>query len=230
MKVKRSVSLKKRLAMLSAVIIIPLLIMVISVLVLLRNFTDSYRQIVTNITDANEYNINFEKEVNYSVYRIVIGSISMDDLKDGDIMEGKDARYATIVRNPYNLIHSAREDFQDMRRNVTADDSTFQIKGILSCLDTLENVLEKIEENLDKPSNYSNNMPMWENDVHGVTSLIQNYIQKYIYYETLSLESLKNTIERRTASAITGSVVLLGVILGLVMFFGKDHKERYGSD
>lgn len=221
MKVKKSISLKKRLAMLSAVIIIPLLIMVISVLVLLRNFTDSYRQIVTNITEANEYNINFEKEVNYSVYRIVIGSISMDDLKDGDVVEGNDARYATIVRNPYNLIHSAREDFQDMRKNVTADDSTFQIKGILSCLDTLENVLLKIEENLDKPSNYSNNMPMWENDVHGVTSLIQNYIQKYIYYETLSLESLKNTIERQTASAITFSVALLGVILGLVMIFSR---------
>lgn len=218
---KKNISLKKRLAMLSATIIIPLLLMVISVLVLLRNFTDSYRQIVTNITEANEYNINFEKEVNYSVYRIVIGSISLEDLKEGDVVEGKDIRYATIVRNPYHMISTAREDFQDMMKNVTAADSTFQIKGILSCLNTLETVLQKIEENLDKPSNYSNNMPMWENDVHGVTSLIQNYIQKYIYYETLSLESLKNTIERQTASAITGSVFLLAVILGLVIFFSR---------
>lgn len=216
---KKSVSLKKRLIMLSAVIIIPLLLMVISVLVLLRNFTHSYSQIVTNITEANEYNINFEKEVNYSVYRVVIGSISLEDLKEGDIVEGKDPRYATIVRNPYDMISTARDDFCKMRENVTANDSTFQIKGILSCLDTLETVLKKIEENLGKPSNYSSNMPMWENDVHGVTSLIQNYIQKYIYYETLSLESLKNTIEQQTVRAISVSMGMLVVLVGLVVLF-----------
>lgn len=218
---KKSVSLKKRLIMLSAVIIIPLLLMVISVLVLLRNFTHSYSQIVTNITEANEYNINFEKEVNYSVYRVVIGSISLEDLKEGDIVEGKDPRYATIVRNPYDMISTARDDFCKMRENVTANDSTFQIKGILSCLDTLETVLKKIEENLGKPSNYSSNMPMWENDVHGVTSLIQNYIQKYIYYETLSLESLKNTIEQQTVRAISVSMGMLVVLVGLVVLFSR---------
>ena len=105
-----------------------------------------------------------------------------------------------------------------MSQNVTADDSTFQIKGILSCLNTLENVLQKIEDNLTKPSNYSNNMPMWENDIHGVTSLIQNYIQKYIYYETLSLERLKNTIEKETSEAITRSILILAGIMVVVFW------------
>ena len=111
--------------------------MIFNVLVTIRDFTESYGQIVTNITDANEYNINFEKDMNYTVYRVVIGSISLDDLKKGDIIEGKDIRYATVVKNPYKMIEKAREDFQEMSQNVTADDSTFQIKGILSCLNTL---------------------------------------------------------------------------------------------
>lgn len=213
---KKSISLKKRLFILSATIIIPLLVMVISVLVMLKDFTESYGQIVSNITDANEYNINFEKDMNYTVYRVVIGSVSLDDLKKGDVIEGKDIRYATVVKSPYKMIEDARTDFQQMKKSVTVDDSTLQIKGILSCLDTLETVLVKIEENLNKPSNYSNNMPMWENDVHGVTSLIQNYIQKYIYYETLSLERLKNTVEKDTARAITFCILLLTAILAVV--------------
>ena len=213
---KKSISLKKRLFILSATIIIPLLVMVISVLVMFKDFTESYGQIVSNFTDANEYNINFEKDMNYTVYRVVIGSVSLDDLKKGDVIEGKDIRYATVVKSPYKMIEDARADFQQMKKSVTVDDSTLQIKGILSCLDTLETVLVKIEENLNKPSNYSNNMPMWENDVHGVTSLIQNYIQKYIYYETLSLERLKNTVEKDTARAITFCILLLTAILAVV--------------
>ena len=215
---RHSISLKKRLFLLSFAAIVPLLVMIFNVLVTLRDFTESYGQIVTNITDANEYNINFEKDMNYTVYRVVIGSISLDDLKKGDIIEGKDIRYATVVKNPYKMIEKAREDFQEMSQNVTADDSTFQIKGILSCLNTLENVLQKIEDNLTKPSNYSNNMPMWENDIHGVTSLIQNYIQKYIYYETLSLERLKNTIEKETSEAITRSILILAGIMVVVFW------------
>ena len=214
---KKNISLKKILFILSATIMVPLLVMIVSVLFMLKDFTESYGQIVTNITDANEYNINFEKDMNYTVYRVVIGSVSLDALKKGDVIEGKDVRYATIVKNPYKMIEDARADFQEMKKTVTAADSTFQIKGILSCLDTLETVLVKIEENLSKPSNYSNNMPMWENDVHGVTSLIQNYIQKYIYYETLSLELLKNTVEKETARAITLCIFLLIAILAVVI-------------
>ena len=215
---RRSISLKKRMLILCFTIMVPLLVMIVSILVLLRNFTESYRQIVTNITDANEYNINFEKDMNYTVYRVVIGSISLDELKEGDVIEGSDIRYATVVKNPYKMIEDARADFQEMQKNVTANDSTFQIKGILSCLDTLENVLKKIEKNLKGPSNYSNNMPMWENDVHGVTSLIQNYIQKYIYYETMSLEQLKNVIEEETAQAISLSILLLAGIIAVAFW------------
>lgn len=218
---KHSISLKKRLFILAFSIIVPLLVMVISVLVILRSFTESYGQIVNNITEVNEYNVNFEKDMNYAVYRVVIGSISLDDLKEGDILEGKDVRYATLVKNPYGMIEDAREHFQNMRQTVTAYDSTFQIKGILSCLDTLENVLKKIEANLGETSKYTDNESMWENDIHGVTSLIQNYIQNYIYYETLSLERLRNTIEKETAQAISLSAVLLVGIVGVVFWISR---------
>ena len=218
---KHSISLKKRLFILSFSIIVPLLIMVISVLVLLRSFSVSYGQIVTNITEMNEYNMNFQKDMNYAVYRVVIGSISLDDLKEGDILDGNDARYATLVRNPYGMIEDAREHFENMRETVTSSDSTFQIKGILYCLDTLEKVLVKIENNLGTPSRYSTNKAMWENDIHGVTSLIQEYIQKYIYYETLSLERLKNTIEDEMKHTISTMIMILFGILGLVFLISR---------
>lgn len=220
-KAKKNISLKKRLVMLSTLIIIPLMIMVISVLAILQNFTESYSQIVTNIMEANDYNLTFQEEMNYTVYRVVIGSASLEELKKGDIVEGKDPRYATIVKNPYKMISSARKHFEIMSEHASGIDSVLQIRGIFSCLNTLENVLGKIEDNLGKASSYSTNIAMWENDIHGVTSLIQNYIQKYIYNETLSLDELRKTIERRTSEAIMVSFALLFGILFCVIFFSR---------
>ncbi|MDO4273987.1 MAG: sensor histidine kinase [Eubacteriales bacterium] len=221
MKPKKSISLKKRLFMLSATIIIPLMLMVISVLAVLQNFTESYSQIVTNIMEANDYNLTFEKEMNYTVYRVVIGSASLEELKNGDIVEGKDPKYATVVKNPYKMISNARRDFQTMSKNASGIDSVLQIRGITSCLNTLENVLGKIENNLGKSSSYTNNISMWENDIHGVNSLIQNYIQKYIYYETLSLDELRKAIERQTANAIMISIALLCGIMFCVILLSR---------
>lgn len=221
MKPRKSISLKKRLFTLSSIILVPLMILVISVLMILQNFTASYSQIVTNIRDANEYNINFEKDMNYTVYRVVIGSASLENLKQGDVIEGKDPKYATVVKNPFKMITDARRDFKIMSDNATDLDSVLQIRGIMSCLDTLETVLGKIEDNLGRSSSYSNNLPMWENDVHGVNSLIQSYIQNYIYYETLSLDVLRQAIEKQTSQVIFGCFILLIFTLTCVLFFSR---------
>ena len=218
---KKSISLKRRLLNLSIGLIVPLMLMVLLLMGVVKNFTASYGQIVTNISRANIYNNTFEKDMNYVVYRVVIGSASLEELKQGDILEGKDPRYATVIKNPYAMIKEARRDFQKIEREVQGGNGIFQIRGVLSCLDTLETVLGKIEENMKGTENYSKNMAMWENDIHGVASLIQSYIQQYIYYETLRLEELKQKIDHRTHIVMMGSMILLAGIVGFALIFSR---------
>lgn len=219
---RKNISLRKRLVNLSLSLIIPLMLMVITLMAVIQNFRASYSQCVSNIAKANTYSVSFEKDMNYVVYRVVIGSASLDELKKGDILEGKDIRYATVIKNPYGMIEQARKDFAELEKVTTNSNGVFQIRGILSCLNTLENVLGKIENNMTESQYYSKNMAMWENDVHGVTSLIQNYVQKYISYEALILEELKGKIDKQTKHVIIGSICLLIGIIICVLFLIKN--------
>ena len=48
----------------------------------------------------------------YSMYRVMIGLIDAGQFENGDIIEGM-SRYATVVKNPINMINSARFAFDN---------------------------------------------------------------------------------------------------------------------
>ncbi len=54
-------SLKTRLMSLIPVIVLPLTCMVLDILIIIQNYTNSYDSIMKNLKIANEYNINFKE-------------------------------------------------------------------------------------------------------------------------------------------------------------------------
>ena len=105
-----------------------------------ENYSRSYNEIMANLKVANEYNIKFKSDMEYSMYRVMIGLIDVDKFENGDILEGK-SKYATVVKNPLNMIASARHAFGKSIERVPGSDGDIKIKGILSCLDSLEKAL-----------------------------------------------------------------------------------------
>ena len=208
----RKLTLKLRLTLLLFVIAIPLTGMVLGILGMIRNYSNSYKNIMANLKTANEYNLKFKEDMEYSMYRVMIGLIDAGQFENGDIIEGM-SRYATMVKNPINMINSARFAFDNTIERTPGSDSDIKIRGILSCLDSLENAVSKMIDNSKKPGTYDENFSIWENDIQGLCSMIQDYITQYTYYEILKMEDLQKELEVHTKQIVGGFLAILAGVL-----------------
>lgn len=210
-------TLKMRLSILLFVTAIPLTVMMVEILNMIQEYSDSYNGIMANLKVANEYNIKFKEDMEYSMYRVMIGLIDASKFEDGDILEGT-TEYATVVKNPVNMIHSARYAFGTTIKRVPGTDSDIKIKGILSCLDALETAVNRMISNSDVPGTYGENAAIWENDIKGLCSMIQDYITQYTYYELLDMEELQKQLEEQMNHSVRQFMILLVGVL--VLGFG----------
>lgn len=210
-------SLKHRLLLLISIMIVPLICLSIGILGMVRNYSKAYNQIMGNLKVANEYNIKFKEELEYSMYRVMIGLIDVDKFREGDIVEGTTA-YAMVVRNPYHLIEEARTAFSEELLRTPGSDGDIKIKGILYCLDSLETAVSRMIDNSKKPGTYDENNMIWENDVQGLCSMIQDYITQYVYFETLNMEELQKTLEHNTDQAVMLGIIILAAIMTLGLY------------
>ena len=179
---------------------------------MIRNYSNSYKNIMANLKTANEYNLKFKEDMEYSMYRVMIGLIDAGQFENGDIIEGM-SRYATVVKNPINMINSARFAFDNTIERTPGSDSDIKIRGILSCLDSLENAVSKMIDNSKKPGTYDENFSIWENDIQGLCSMIQDYITQYTYYEILKMEDLQKELEVHTKQIVGGFLAILAGVL-----------------
>lgn len=99
-----------------------------------------------NLKIANNYNLSFKEDMEYSMYRVMIGLIDAGQFENGDIVEGT-TKYATVVKNPHSLIASARQAFEKTIDREAGSDCDIKIRGILSCLDSLERAVDKMIAN-----------------------------------------------------------------------------------
>ena len=74
--------LEKRLNLMTFIIIIPLAVLVIYLMATVAKFCNAYTQSITNITQANSVTANLREDVDYSMYRIVIGMRTYQTIHD----------------------------------------------------------------------------------------------------------------------------------------------------
>ena len=176
-RIASKVSLKERMRLLIILTVIPLTVMVLGIVAMIYNYSGSYNRIMANLKVINTYNMNFKSDMEYSMYRVMIGLINTKEFENGDILEG-DSQYATVVKNPFHMIEEARYDMEKRITRTPGSDGDISIKGILSCLDSLEKAVQKMVENSNKAGRYDENSAIWENDIQGLCSMIQDYINK----------------------------------------------------
>ena len=155
-KMKKAFTLKIRLILLILVIILPLTAIVAGILGMIRNYSYSYNKIMANLKVANEYNTVFKEQMEYTMYRVMIGLINADEFQAGDMKEGQ-TEYAMILKNPLNLIQKAKMDFRYVIKREPDSYSDIKINGILSCLESLETAVQKMIENSKQAGTYDEN-------------------------------------------------------------------------
>jgi two-component system sensor histidine kinase YesM len=112
------------------------------------------------------------------------------------------------------MIDEARESFQSLYESADNDSARNQLQRILKSLNTLEDRVTDIEKDVKVSGMYDTNMERLDLDIRVMTDLIQEQIQKYIYYETTNLEVLRSGIRSDVDCSIRAAI--LGLLLILI--------------
>ena len=156
--------------MLSATVAVPFLIMVVYLIYALHSYSNAYRAIVSNMTVANNYNLNFKEEMDESLYKLVVGSVTFETVGDE---EG--------LQNPYGMIEDLRSEFGKLMKITTDGESRAWLQILMRNIDTLEDRVDDIKSNLESEKSYDMNIEMLDNNIYIMTELVQDNIQSYIY-------------------------------------------------
>ena len=194
--------LRLKLFMVAAVIILPMIILSVYQIAALHNYSTAYDKIVRRITSANTYNLNFKEEMDESMYKLVVEAETFDSIdKNSDL------------KSPYELIKSARKNFNQLRKITSSRESLDWIKRILLNLDTLEARINQIRDNLKQSGYYEANIEMLESDIYILTELFQEEIQYYIYYETQNFEAIRQSLNEQVTNVIVTMIMSLASII-----------------
>lgn len=201
-------SINKKILTLSAAIVLPFFIMVVVLLVSMIRYSRTYDQIVSNMTIANNYNLDFKEEMDESLYKLVVGYVDFGNISEDE-----------TLKDPYVLIGSLREEFTTLRNITTEAESRVWLETLLRNIDTLEKRVDDILENIRIGGRYDENIQELDNNIYILTELIQDNIQYYIYYQTRAMESVTVSLNQQIQSFIIacGMLVLILVIVTVIV-------------
>ena len=199
-------SLKNKLISLVLVATLPLLGVTVYLIFALVNYSNSYDEIVSNMTIANSYNLNFKEELDESIYKLAVEYVTFDNIDEDQALQ-----------NPYELIEDLRSDFKTLMQITTDKESRTWLQSLLRNIDTLKERVDDIRDNLEEGGHYDENMEMLDNNIYILTELIQDDIQYFIYYQTQSMEALKVELNSRVESFLTICILTLVIIVFCVL-------------
>lgn len=200
-------SIRSRLFGLILVTMVPLLIVVIYLTISFSNYSKAYGSIVDNMTIANNYNLNFKEEMDESLYRLAVGYSGFDTIDEDE-----------QIKDPYKLLDELRTEFSALAKITTDPQSGSWLVSLLRNIDTLEDRMDDLRKNIEEGGQYADSMEMLENNIYILTDLIQDDIQFYIYYQTKTIENLKNELNGRITTFIFAVALLTGVIVLIAVF------------
>ena len=207
-KIKNTIKypLKNKLIVLVLVAMVPILYVAIYLILALVNYSRAYDQIVNRMLVANAYNINFKEEMDESLYKLVVSSITFATIEEDG-----------TLKDPYKLIDELRTESNSLLGMTTDRESRVWLQSLLRNVDTLEDRVDDIKANQEAQGQYEKNIDMLYNDIYILTELIQDDIQYYIYYQTKSIELLRIQLNKEVERVILISILLGGCIVAAVI-------------
>lgn len=187
-----------KLMILVLIAAIPLLILFIYLLYAMNSYSKSYDSIVYNVSRANSYNFDFKEEMDESLYRMVARNLLPDELEQEDDVE-----------NPYVLIHDLQKEMHKLSAITTDEESKSYLKRVIRNTNTLKRRVDDIRVNIEEGDKYDTNIEMLNNNIYVLTELIQDDIQNYIFFQTRSMDSLREQLTLQMNQFISTCIILI---------------------
>ena len=197
--------MKKKILTLAAVVTLPFILLVMYLLASMASYSNTYDEIVSNMTVANNYNLNFKEEMDESLYKLVVGYVTLDTIETDK-----------SLKNPYTLIDELRSEFTRLTAITTESESKQWLESLLRNIDTLEKRVDDIVDSISAGGRYNENIEKLDNNIYILTELIQDDIQYYIYYQTRYMDKVTDTLQDQIRRFMVVCSVLIGVLIIVV--------------
>ncbi len=165
------------------IVTLPLMLVIIAIAVIGIVYALQYRAILNNVTTASYFNQNFKYDVDLKMYYFVI-----------------DSQYSEGL--PLEEVSSAEQIALTLINTTTEKDS---LRAINSVLNMCHNLKDKMRQIADT-TGYDARMDQLKTDIYGMTELIREYVNTYLYYEAAHLNALQT-------SMIANMILLMGIIV-----------------
>ena len=152
------------------ILLLPSVIFVVYAFYNMWHINERNNRMLSSVVAASEFSLEFKEDFDYETYLLIVGNVSPSE---------------TVL--PQQLA-KAREVVEGLKGYTTTDDNMKRLDYAEKYLNNLETYVSRITENLGYENKYEDNMLIWENDVQIVTSLLQETINEYIYYENRQIQ------------------------------------------
>lgn len=200
-------SVGKKLTVMVLVMLIPFSMITVFLLYTLNRFGNSYNLVVSNVTIANQYNLEFREEYDAVLYQMVARSITKDAINE-----------ELGLTNPDDMTESVRQSFDSLVTGSTSQNARKSAESVLKLLTTLDDRCNDINNNIIDGGAYDVNMSALDNDIRVITELIQERISEYIYYEAGSMELIRSAMEAERINLIRAIGIFFVIFLIFVLF------------
>ena len=201
------INLRRRLLVMYAVIILPLMIISVFLMYELNVFCRSYDAIVRNVTEANKYNLEFKNDFDSVVYQMIARSMTKEEIEN-----------ISGMSDPDRLITNAERAFEGLEKTTRSGQARDKLVSIRKLLATLRKRMDDINDSIDSEGSYDENMERLDADIRILTELIQERISEYIYYESESMEQVRTQMDSERLKVM--NMIILALILALAASVG----------
>lgn len=184
-------SLNSKLRVLLSAIFLPLAVLIIFVLLNLRTFTHQYSTNLLNVMTASEFNLDFKKSLDYSMYCFIANS--------------------NINVLPLEEVEHAEEVANRLQMTTTISENLERIRKIQRLCSKLREKMKSIEAS----TSYDDRMDQLEY-INITTTLIESGFHEYIYYEVRNLTELQKNANKEANIVIVGSVIAAGTLILII--------------
>ena len=182
-------------------LLVPIMIFLVFLLYNLWVVNRSYESMINSSVVASEFSLDFKKDFDYETYLLIVENKSIEEAKLDDMLS--DA----------NRIVERLEEFTNSRENIS------RLNSAKKYLKNLGIYKERIKQNLIEGNKYEVNLEIWENDVQIVTSLLQDTIFQYIYYEISDLQQLSAEYQKFFVETVRFFLIAFACIFVSILFF-----------
>lgn len=190
--------------------IIPFIPIIILLIFVYYNFwlnNQNYREMINLVVKASAFNMDFKHDFDYETYMLITGQ-----------REAEESPLPTMLREAGQIV-------DELQQMTGSGENAERLEAISGYLGNLESYLSHILKNQDIEGTYDEDMQIWENDVQVGTTLLQEAVYQYIYYEVRDLDQEQQNQQAFFGSALTFSIIALVIvallILGVTYYFNR---------